>query len=62
MKYIRTFVYLPMIQVYYDCCFPDSAAQILNLDLDRRSKWAKDWLVSCNPEKKLNPYFLHVNE
>ena len=31
--------------------FPDSAAQILNLDLDRISKWAKDWLVSYNPEK-----------
>ena len=31
--------------------FPDSAAQILNLDLDRITKWAKDWLVSYNPEK-----------
>ena len=30
---------------------PLSAAQILNSDLDKITKWAKDWLVSFNPIK-----------
>lgn len=31
--------------------FPESAAQILNLDLERISNWAGRWLVSFNPQK-----------
>ena len=30
---------------------PDTAAQTLNSDLDKITKWAKDWLVSFNPIK-----------
>ena len=39
--------------------FPDSAARILNVDLDRISNWAKYWLVSCNPEKTESLLFTH---
>ena len=31
--------------------FPDSAAQILNLDLERLYEWAVQWLVRFNPNK-----------
>ena len=31
--------------------FPDSAAQILNLDLERLDNWAVKWLVKFNPIK-----------
>ena len=31
--------------------FPDSAAQILNLDLERLCEWAVQWLVRFNPNK-----------
>ena len=31
--------------------FPDSAAQILNVDLERIYKWAVQWLVRFNPNK-----------
>ena len=31
--------------------FPDSAAQILNLDLERLYEWAMQWLVRFNPNK-----------
>ena len=30
---------------------PDTAAQTLNSDLEKTTKWAKDWLVSFNPIK-----------
>ena len=30
---------------------PDTAAQTLNSDLEKNTKWAKDWLVSFNPIK-----------
>ena len=30
---------------------PDTAAQTLNSDLEKITKWAKDWLVSYNPFK-----------
>ena len=30
---------------------PDSAAQILNLDLERLYEWAVQWLVRFNPNK-----------
>ena len=37
--------------------FLDSAAQILNLDLERLYNWAVQWLVKFNPIKlKLNHY------
>ena len=29
--------------------FPDSVAQILNLDLERHYKWAVQWLVKFEP-------------
>ena len=31
--------------------FPDSAAQILNVDLERIYEWAVQWLVRFNPNK-----------
>ena len=31
--------------------FPDSAAQILNVDLERLYEWAVQWLVRFNPNK-----------
>ena len=31
--------------------FPDSAAQIRNLDLERLYEWAVQWLVRFNPNK-----------
>ena len=31
--------------------FPDSAAQILNLDLERLYEWAVQWLVRFSPNK-----------
>ena len=31
--------------------FPDSAAQILNIDLERIAHWAAMWLVNFNPNK-----------
>ena len=31
--------------------FPDSAAQILNIDLERIGNWASKWLVTYNPDK-----------
>ena len=30
--------------------FPDSAAQILNIDLESISNWASTWLVTYNPD------------
>ena len=36
--------------------FPDSAAQILNVDLERLYEWAVQWLVRFNPNKQ-NHYF-----
>ena len=30
---------------------PVAAAELLNLDLDKITKWAKEWLVKFNPNK-----------
>ena len=30
---------------------PDTAAELLNLDLEKNKTWAKTWLVSFNPKK-----------
>ena len=37
--------------LYISVDFPDSAAQILNLDLERLYNWAVQWLVNFNPIK-----------
>ena len=47
---IRLFADDTSLYIHVILDFPDSAAQILNVD-DRISKWAKDWLVRYNPEK-----------
>ena len=37
--------------IYIIVDFPDSAAQILNIDLDRIANWAAKWLVNFNANK-----------
>ena len=37
--------------IYIVVDFPGSAAQILNLDLERLYNWAVQWLVKFNPIK-----------
>ena len=37
--------------------FPDSAAQILNVDLERLYEWAVQWLVRFNPNKTVSLLF-----
>ena len=52
---IRLFADNTTIYIIVD--FPDSAAQILNIDLERIAHWAAMWLVNFNPNKneaKLN--------
>ena len=31
---------------------PDTAAELINLDLEKIMTWAKTWLVSFNPKKQ----------
>ena len=38
-------------RLYIIVYFPDSAAQILNLDLERLYEWAVQWVVTFNPTK-----------
>ena len=38
--------------------FPDSAAQILNLDLERQYEWVVQWFVKFNPNKTESLLFL----
>ena len=36
---------------------PDTAAELINLDLEKIMTWAKTWLVSFNPKKnRVSPY------
>ena len=37
--------------IYINVDFPDSAAQILNIDLERIANWAAKWLVNFNANK-----------
>ena len=37
--------------VYIIADDPVAAAELLNLDLDKITKWAKEWLVKFNPKK-----------
>ena len=37
--------------IYKIVDFPDSAAQILNIDLERNANWAAKWLVNFNANK-----------
>ena len=37
--------------IYIIVDFPDSAAHILNIDLERIAHWAAMWLVNFNPNK-----------
>ena len=37
--------------IYIIVEFPDSAAQILNIDLERITNWAATWLVNFNANK-----------
>ena len=46
---IRLFADYTTIYIIVD--FPDSAAQILNIDLERIAHWAAMWLVNFNPNK-----------
>ena len=34
---------------------PNTAAELLNLDLEKNMTWAKTWLVSFNPKKTESP-------
>ena len=45
----RLFAYDTSLYIIVD--FPDSAAQILNLNLERLFNWAVQWLVTFNPIK-----------
>ena len=38
---------------------PDHAAQLLNVDLEKITRWAETWLVKFNPVKQ-NPFLYHV--
>ena len=41
--------------------FPDYAAQILNVDLERLYHWAVQWLVNCYPIKTNSLLFSRRN-
>ena len=53
MKDIRSSIRLfaDDTSVYIIVDDPIAAAELLNLDLDKITKWAKEWLVKFNPNK-----------